>query len=148
MSSSLAQKLYMLVVYLVVLVLSVLHVVSCGPQSPAEHSKELVQYIEWAERTFQYSAKYVKVVLVDKAPGEPPAGHFVAGSCHKGEVFITQSIFKSLTEHYRNMLIAHELGHCLLGLGHDDTIEDGCPVSYMYPQLNYVTSGCWGRMKK
>lgn len=41
------------------------------------------------------------------------------GLCHDGyEVSLSRLAWSSLTEHEKEMLVYHELGHCLLNLGH------------------------------
>jgi hypothetical protein len=41
----------------------------------------------------------------------------------------------------REALVFHELGHCVLGLDHDDrTTDNGRPLSVMHP---YVSRVCW-----
>jgi hypothetical protein len=43
----------------------------------------------------------------------------------------------------KEILIMHELGHCVLGLGHNTGKSmNGCPLSIMYP-TTFGSSGCY-----
>lgn len=49
-------------------------------------------------------------------------------------------------ESNKEQLIAHELGHCVLGLEHNDLLlQDNCPASIMHP-VN-ISLDCWNRYK-
>jgi hypothetical protein len=39
----------------------------------------------------------------------------------------------------REMLIFHELGHCVLDCAHDTTLEEGIPKSVMYPMAGAIS---------
>lgn len=46
----------------------------------------------------------------------------------------------------REILVLHELGHCVGGLEHVETIgEDNCPVSLMFPKV--ISSACYRKHK-
>ena len=52
------------------------------------------------------------------------------------EVQIKKSTWLLMTEDERKVLIYHELGHCSLGLGHDERLYvDKCPISGMAPYI-------------
>ena len=45
----------------------------------------------------------------------------------------------------REMIIMHELGHCELKLGHNNTIQGGCPISIMNKNMfnDYEITHCY-----
>jgi predicted metal-dependent hydrolase len=69
----------------------------------------------------------------------------VAGSCTysshaPNHIIIDQSFFNQTNDLYREMVIFHELGHCVLYRGHrEETYPDGTCVSIMRSGL----SGCF-----
>ena len=46
---------------------------------------------------------------------------------HNGTIFIRPSIWKRLTPGQKEVLLYHELGHCYLGLEHDNRIVNSMP---------------------
>jgi hypothetical protein len=61
------------------------------------------------------------------------------GVCEVGigrKITIDPSSWATLQEYSRQNLIFHELGHCILNLGHDSTLmSNGIPNSLMNPSL-------------
>lgn len=51
------------------------------------------------------------------------------------QIEIDPSYWEKASEPHRRWLVFHELGHCLLGLEHDETMEDGVPASIMHPYI-------------
>lgn len=59
-------------------------------------------------------------------------------SIKNGEVRITidRAFWDTIGEEQREHLMYHELGHCAMGLDHDNSIMgNNCPKSMMYPYL-------------
>lgn len=70
----------------------------------------------------------------------------VIGICRpdNNTITIDSTWFAKASEPYREMLVFHELSHCLLHVGHDTTIlPDGCPESVMYPYI--VQTPCYAK---
>lgn len=61
----------------------------------------------------------------------------VLGVCENNEVKINPEAWKGLDSLSREELIYHELGHCLLKRSHNSNLDNGYPVSIMYPNLFY-----------
>lgn len=64
--------------------------------------------------------------------------HRVTGTYR--EVLIDRSSWFFMDHWQREMLVFHELGHCVLGRKHDSTLINGWPRSLMYPQAAAISS--------
>lgn len=64
----------------------------------------------------------------------------VAGRCNPfiNLVQLDLDQYLKLAPIERKALIFHELGHCLCGLGHDNTKLGSCIGDLMYPQMDYA----------
>ncbi len=73
-------------------------------------------------------------------------GTTLAGCCTRQDgqatVTINQSIWNTLNADDRELLVFHELGHCLLGRAHRTDTDHGVPESIMYPSApgGYLSS--------
>lgn len=63
----------------------------------------------------------------------------IAGTCYSnGHIDIDPEIWKRYGDDEREVLIFHELGHCLLNRGHTSgNFSDNAPVSIMNPTIMY-----------
>ena len=57
------------------------------------------------------------------------------GGRHFAKVVFLRSAWDKYSETEREVLVWHELGHCVLGLGHDARVDVDGPVSIMYPNV-------------
>ncbi|HUV84453.1 MAG TPA: putative metallopeptidase [Methanosarcinales archaeon] len=62
------------------------------------------------------------------------------GVCYSGSdtprIVIDKSYWADATDTQKEVLMFHELGHCILGRGHDTRLDNGkVPVSVMYPTI-------------
>lgn len=82
------------------------------------------------------------VVFGEMKPG--PNGENRVGLCSfyknaEGRIYnsfitINPDYFRKASDGGKRQLMFHELGHCLMGLNHNDSKDqEGCPVSIMYP---------------
>lgn len=61
-------------------------------------------------------------------------------------ISVKKSYFDTISEWHKREIMFHELGHCILGLDHDERLEHGRVASIMYPEsqgdtvYNAVTS--------
>jgi hypothetical protein len=63
------------------------------------------------------------------------------GNVNRRLVLVDKTHWDRLLPKSRQILILHELGHCLFNSKHDETLRaDGCPQSMMYPTL--VSTSC------
>lgn len=101
---------------------------------------ELKGYIDEFDREIGTNS-FVNATFVPYMPNKTESN--LLGVClYSGSVFAPNTIqvdrgdWDFMTDTERKQLMWHELGHCVLGLKHDETIlEDGYPKSIMFPQL-------------
>jgi hypothetical protein len=66
---------------------------------------------------------------------------------HLPEIRVDYIWWEGASEDSREQLIYHELGHCVLDLGHNPNLNEyGCPESIMYPYVFGKTS-CYKHYK-
>ena len=117
------------------LALTLLAALSCGRQ--AEVSAELAPlWQEFGERVAYAGA--VQGRFVDELPGD------AVGLCYTrrlvdqtlvAEVSILRSAWDNYGPGLRKTLVFHELGHCVLGLEHDEAVSEAGPESIMFPSV-------------
>jgi hypothetical protein len=121
---------------------------SCG-QSPEEQviSGDLVPYVEGFKAETGIEFHNTDIFLADiPLDQSDPDFPIINGKCYQGIgvniVLINSNVFGETQKGIRTALLAHELGHCLFGIPHNETLQtDGCPVSVMHPHL--LSSECW-----
>lgn len=64
----------------------------------------------------------------------------IAGTCYSsGHIDIDPDSWKRFSDEEREVLVFHELGHCVLGRDHTEgTFSDNAPVSIMNPIIMYT----------
>lgn len=101
---------------------------------------ELKPYVdEFDQETSARS--YVNMVFEENVTGK--TGKTVAGVCrYSGNIFIPNTVainkgyWDTIPVPMRKSLVWHELGHCVLGLDHnEDLTPEGYPASVMYPSV-------------
>lgn len=58
-----------------------------------------------------------------------------SGVCKDGKVYIDDAWWAQASNLERKWLVYHELGHCELGLSHDNRMNEVCPVSIMHKEF-------------
>jgi len=92
---------------------------------------ELRRYVEAFETEYGVLVQYS--VVFEGLPGG------LVGQCRRWKdgrrkVVIDREFYESAGHWAMHQLVFHELGHCSLGLGHNEGLNgDGYPVSTMYP---------------
>ena len=127
----------------------------CG-QKPDEQaiSADLIEYVNKFKNETGIEFHNTDIYLADIPDKENTDYPIIHGRGYPGlgvNIFIINTnTFYDLEEHEKEILIAHEAGHCVLGLDHNDKIkEDGCPVSVMYPHIvQLITINCWNIYKE
>ncbi len=121
-----------------ILIASTILLGSCGP---APQAVELKAYITHFESRFGLDASSIDVLYTFE-PFSPK--DLFLGMCHYKEDYgirINAYAWPGLSEERRHNLIAHEMGHCLLGRDHVHAwYPDGCPTSIMAASL--IADGC------
>lgn len=105
---------------------------SCG-KKPVIVDAELLEYAMRFEQDMGVSTAGINMVF-----GELEGSKVGLCSIKNGEVKITvdKEYWATIAEPQRESLMYHELGHCAMGLGHDEAKNDnGCPRSIMFPYL-------------
>ena len=92
---------------------------------------------EAASRGLEIGTQRLRIYVVDKFSEELRDEGTIGLCVYSGDkrtVFLDKRTLNTYSSYQREMLVFHELGHCLLLLGHDEsTDEDGIPLSLMYP---------------
>ncbi len=131
-------------------ILFMLILVGCG--SPSFHSKTVYPYaVKFSEETC-ININSVNYALADAIPDETP-GQTGMGYCIKGTKTIM--LFKidqwhNLQESEKEALLAHELGHCALGvISHNNKLDENeDPLSVMNHRIvDYVNDNNWDELK-
>jgi hypothetical protein len=96
-------------------------VVACGDASPGHIDPELQPYVETfiAEgnaRGLSLTSYGLTAVFVEELPGRTEARCFIA----EKRIEVERKLFDKLIPSSKEKLMYHELGHCLLQLGHSD----------------------------
>jgi len=65
---------------------------------------------------------------------------YVIGTCYKGggivpTIVIEEDYWDNSTDLIREQLLFHELGHCVLDLDHNNTLNNGVPISLMHESV-------------
>ncbi len=77
----------------------------------------------------------LEVVMVEALPTDHEAGHCTTSAVTVPRIEILRSEWESKTETGRQVLMLHELGHCILGRSH---IEDYMPVDYTWMNVTHT----------
>lgn len=121
-------------------------IVGCGK----EPVKQVVQDAEFAPyvASFEQAAasqgvtapvSEIEMVFTEETLQAPDAktGSILAICEHKEveRIKVNRAKWEKLDEDRKEALVAHEIGHCGLHRSHDDSEEDGQPVSLMHSKL-------------
>ena len=129
-------------------VLIVFLLTGCGqaPSGPAPQAPEFTPYVEAFEQAATSQGVVVETTDIEmtftdaslEAPGAETKA--ILAICeHIGgakRISVNRAKWDKLDEERKEALVAHEIGHCSdLNRHHDDSMEDGEPVSIMHPKL-------------
>lgn len=97
--------------------------------APAYHVPAVKGYVDGFEAFYKRDVSRISITFGDKLPKD------AVGVCYgRTDVVLENAYWGRATDLQRKALVWHELGHCAMGWGHDDTIEaNQCPSSFMYP---------------
>lgn len=96
---------------------------------------ELHPYVYQIETEYgvQFNGKVVYANIMPKAAGICKVWYDYSKMTYIRLIEIDRNYFNQLTSIGKEQLMLHELGHCMLGLQHNNNLkEDGCPESAMY----------------
>lgn len=137
-----------------ILVFLMLTVCACGQKLVEQRiSDELVSYVdEFKDETGIYFTNtdiYLAYIPLDKTEA---IYNQTNGICYAGigtnNLLINYEMWTDAEERVRCYVLAHEIGHCVLGLPHNNKkLDDGCPASIMYPITEENTASCFGLHK-
>lgn len=99
--------------------------------------KYLITYISEAQkRNIELEQKEILMIFGNTSTSEDPE---VIGFCQDvgayNYIVIDKVFFEDSNEEEREMLILHELGHCIGKRDHCDLLQDGFPVSLMHSRM-------------
>lgn len=118
---------------------------ACGSQEvpvsrPATVPVALNEYVWRFEQEWGHQVTGVDVRFVPDVQQLPGADERTIGQCSPFFDFMQVSLdaawWKDASADCREVLIFHELSHCALGRGHDETMIDGRPSSVMFPDVS------------
>jgi hypothetical protein len=95
---------------------------------------------EAAGYVHSFEQHYMLNVRIHIGWGEPT----LAGSCRHytngyRDIHLNKLYWQEMTDKQRKALVWHELGHCILGLDHDNRLQpNGCPVNAMYREVPHA----------
>lgn len=114
-----------------------LNIVACGQgfeaKKPAVISEQLAEYVLDFEQTYNAYINFdVELKSIDNSNA---VGKCWRSSNGNRRVEIDSIYFQQHKNDYYSIqqLVFHELGHCYFGLDHNSSINNGNPVSIMYP---------------
>ena len=112
---------------------------SCTTTPILEKQEIQTEFLEYVEEFEKYYGQTVKGFRVRFANLDymPQVTGLCMRSTHKmgiNTIMIDRHYWDQMTDSEREMLMWHELAHCILYRNHDERIaRNGCPVSLMYP---------------
>lgn len=84
----------------------------CAPAPKAEHIEVVKEYVSTFEKLTGESADDISIVM-----GEPGKGN-AAVCINYSKVVISEKVWNRLLPWHREVLVLHELGHCVLAYSH------------------------------
>lgn len=122
------------------IILSSLLLIGCNQSLPLPyHNPELMPMVQTFLNEGIKRGKYYSVDNINIDYGTLNGG--IVGTCQRGLDYKKITIDKNFwlyNEQSREMIMIHELGHCVLNLNHNDKYENGIPISIMNTYLfNY-----------
>jgi hypothetical protein len=60
---------------------------------------------------------------------------YATGYCQGGTIEIDERAFKYSSKEQQELVVFHELGHCVLGRSHKNEMSQGMPTSVMHPNI-------------
>jgi hypothetical protein len=113
----------------------------CAPP-PSTVDNELLPYVDTFEQTYNIKVKIPVRLSATLSIKTKKDDSVILGECTYYEdepdlnyIDIDSTHWKHLTHNVRESLIFHELGHCVLGMSHNEKEIDGIPVSFMHPHV-------------
>jgi hypothetical protein len=116
----------------------------CGGKEQPVIDQELLVYADRFEKDVGLKVIGTTVVF-GSLPGDKVGVCSIWGG--KKKIVISREYWEKISENGREMLMYHEFGHCIAGLGHDEGVDafaQYCPNSIMYP---YAFSYCYSQYK-
>lgn len=118
------------------ILLTLFNLVSCGKIEDLIHKKGKPPQRHTTDPHFKYYTDQLQMT-VNTPIIFGVLDSKIAGTCTKWssgyrEIKINREYWNKISESHRLELLAHELGHCDYNKPHNNTTQDGCPVSVMY----------------
>lgn len=109
-----------------------LFTIACGKPSYVVHPK-IQPYVSMFVEYSYYLNKYTPITDLRADFGDLDST--TLGICDYNTTTITldKTYWKTANEYARQVLVFHELGHCILDRGHKEEKVNGVPTSIMYP---------------
>jgi len=121
-------------------------IILCGCASIGQVDKQVLPYVDKFEELYGQKIGPIDILIVDFDEKHKNAG----GLCRllSQQIFINKKLWETKDEYEKEMLVFHELGHCELGLAHDNQKDskDGCYKSIM--NWKSMPGKCYRKKKK
>ena len=114
-----------------------MYLISCGPLANDMQDRNidanLVKYLnnfqnEGLARGISTNSSHLRMGFSESMPVSEIPNSFVLAYCQRSSqgpsIVVKGSTFNNMSISDREQLVFHELGHCLLNLGHDDSTEN------------------------
>ena len=108
----------------------------------------LKSHIDRFERLYNVKILQLRLQFKDNLPRTK--NKITLGICQFKTVptiYLNKSQYFQLSPLQQEVVVFHELGHCILGLAHlNQLMDDGCPTTVMYPEL--LSTICYERHRR
>lgn len=115
------------------MLVAVLCLVGCGREAHFQGFEEYVTAFEVAAGQRDISISHGSLIIEYGDVGSMARARCDHGFLQSPTILVNKGNWDTQNETTREMIIFHELGHCLLGRGHVTDIERGVPKSLMHP---------------
>lgn len=86
----------------------------------------------------KYGIEINSGVFLGRSPSDRNQALVEVAHCFKGSniVAVDKDMWKPKSTRQKEMLLIHEAGHCMYGLGHNEELVNGKPVSIMHSMIS------------
>lgn len=128
------ERIWEIVVFMGALAAMLLNLSGCGRETQIAGFESYVADFEAAALDHGRRVEHGGLVIVFGQPRDAARAVCDHGPLQNPTITVRNSNWSMLNEVAREELIFHELGHCLLGRGHESEMgADGAPKSLMFP---------------
>jgi hypothetical protein len=101
------------------------------PRSIKGVTEEIREYYDRFSEYYNVDPYYVSAEFVEEVGDERTVAVCRSWSNGYRQISIEIGFWSGLTDYGKEQLVFHELGHCVLNRGHNNSVDNGCPESIM-----------------